>query len=74
MTVYELVERLNGEIVSNKAYVRVDGAPVVVGVVGERALELTEEGVALAAKLDTPKPASTKRGFRNKPADVTGEE
>lgn len=74
MTVYELVEHLNGEIVSNQAYVRVDGKVIVVGRVGIDALELTEEGVALAAKLDTPKPAAVKRGFRNKPADVTGEE
>lgn len=69
MTVYELVAHLNGEIVSNKAYVRVDGKVLEVGSVTTGDLELNEEGVALAAKLDTPKPAAVKRVGRK--ADLT---
>lgn len=71
MNVYELVEHLNGELVSNKAFVRVDGKSITVGVCSSDALEFTEEGVALAATLDIP-PAA-KRG-RNKPAETVGEE
>lgn len=61
MNVYELVERLNGEIVSNKAQVLVDGKHIIVGVVGETELELTPEGAELAISLEgVPKKRSRK--------------
>jgi hypothetical protein len=50
MTVYDLVDLYEGEIVSNKAQVRIDGEWIVVGHVVGDAFELTAEGEELAAK------------------------
>lgn len=50
MNVFDLVEALDGEIVSNKAKVRVDGEFVVVGRVMGDEMCLTEEGEQLAAE------------------------
>lgn len=51
MNVFELVEALDGEIVNNKAKVRVDGEFVVVGRVMGDEMSLTEAGEQLAADL-----------------------
>lgn len=64
MTVYELVESLDGEIVNNKAKVRVDGEFVVVGRVMGDEMSLTEEGAQLAADL-----AGKKSGKKSKGAE-----
>jgi hypothetical protein len=50
MNVYDLVDKLGGEIVANKARAVVDGAVVIIGELKEKGLELTEEGVQLAEK------------------------
>ena len=55
MDVYELVDALGGDIVSNQAVVRIDDEPVVVGEIIDNAFQLNEAGKAIAAK---QKPAS----------------
>jgi hypothetical protein len=65
MTVYDLVDLYEGEIVANKAQVRVDGEWIVVGHVVGDAFELTADGEELAAKsADAPK-----RGRKKKEPD-----
>lgn len=61
MTVYELIEKLDGFILMNKAHVTVDGVEVVVGYF-EDGVELvfTPEGTELAAKYENA-PAKTPR-------------
>lgn len=54
MDVYELVEKLGGEIVSNKAIVIIDGEPVEVGGIIDNELKLNEKGVELAGKQKAP--------------------
>ena len=54
MDVYELVEKLGGEIVSNKAVVIVDGEPVEVGGIIDNEFKLNEKGVELAGKQKAP--------------------
>lgn len=61
MTVYELVEALDGEIVNNKAKVRVDGEFVVVGRVMGDEMSFTEEGEQLAASLADKKSKKPKK-------------
>ena len=50
MNVYELVDVLSGDIVSNKAIVRVDDEPIVVGEIIDNEFQLNAVGKALAAK------------------------
>lgn len=50
MNVYELVEKLDGEIVLNRARVRVNGEIVVVGQVDGFQMAFTEAGARLAAE------------------------
>lgn len=51
MTVYDLIEKLDGFILMNKAHVTVDGEDVVVGYFHEGVdLVFTPEGTELAAK------------------------
>lgn len=57
MDVYELIEQVGAEIVSNRATARVDGKHVVVAEVVGNEFVLTEEGQALAGTL---KPAKAK--------------
>lgn len=66
MDIYQLLDKLGGEIVSNKAIVRIDDEPIEIGGVVGNEFQLNEAGIALAAKhsSDTSpskKPASTKR-------------
>jgi hypothetical protein len=47
MTVFELMERLGGEIVMNRVRVMIDGKIVVVAILNEQEWEYTEDGQAL---------------------------
>ena len=67
MDIYQLLEKFNGEIVSNKAVVRIDDEPVEIGSIINNEFQLNEQGKELAEvhkKSSEPakvKPASTKR-------------
>tara|TARA_B000000532_G_C18642521_1_gene308936 strand:+ start:275 stop:550 length:276 start_codon:yes stop_codon:yes gene_type:complete len=62
MDIYKLLEKLDGEIVSNKAMVVIDGDPVEIGGIVDNEFQLNERGMELAAAhKDSPAPASTKR-------------
>jgi hypothetical protein len=47
MTVFELMERLGGEIVMNRVRVMIDGQAVIVAILNEQEWEYTEAGQAL---------------------------
>jgi len=67
MDIYQLLEKLGGEIVSNKAVVRIDDEPVEIGGIVNNEFQLNERGMELAASHKnssvsaTAKSASTKR-------------
>ena len=67
MDIYQLLEKLDGEIVSNKAVVRINDEPIEIGGIIGNEFQLNEKGKELAAvnKSSTAKPkakpASTKR-------------
>lgn len=61
MDVYQLLEKLNGEIVSNKAIVQVNNEPLVVGEIVDNEFQLNEAGLALAGTSSSKKSVSTKR-------------
>jgi hypothetical protein len=48
MTVFELIDRLNGQILANKARVTVNGVSVIVGRYEGDKMVFTDEGRALA--------------------------
>jgi len=79
MNVYDLVDKLGGEIVANKARAVVDGAVVIIGELKEKGLELTEEGVQLAEK-HAPKAtpvtakAAPKKRARNTDGTLKGDD
>lgn len=54
MDVYELVEKLGGEIVLNRARVRVNGEIITVGRIDGMQMVFTEEGTQLVAQLEKP--------------------
>jgi hypothetical protein len=47
MTVFDLMERLGGEIVMNRVRAMIDGKIVVVAILNDQEWEYTEEGQAL---------------------------
>ena len=57
MDVYELVDALGGDIVSNQAVVRIDDEPIVVGEIIDNTFQLNEAGKAIVAK-QKPAPAT----------------
>lgn len=61
MNVFELVEALDGEIVNNKAKVRVDGEFVVVGRVMGDEMCFTEDGEQIAAGMGDKESAKKKK-------------
>lgn len=63
MDIYQLLKKLNGEIVSNKAVVWIDGEPVEIGGIVDNEFKLNEKGLELAAANEdsTPKPVKKKR-------------
>tara|TARA_B100000212_G_C27161126_1_gene441749 strand:- start:371 stop:637 length:267 start_codon:yes stop_codon:yes gene_type:complete len=56
MDVYQLLKKLNGEIVSNKAIVIIDGEPVEVGGIVDNEFKLNEKGLELAEANQDSKP------------------
>jgi len=68
MNVYELIEKMGGEICRGRARVRVDGQIIVVGTLNGDDMMFTEEGRKLAA--DAPKPAVEDQKKRGRPAKV----
>ena len=66
MNVYELVEKMGGEICRGRARVRVDGKIVVIGQLNGDDMMFTEEGRQLLA--DTPKPTAEETKKRGRPA------
>lgn len=65
MDVYQLLKKLNGEIVSNKAIVIIDGEPVEVGGIVDNEFKLNEKGLELAEANKDSKPEKRIRA-RNK--------
>ena len=65
MDVYQLLKKLNGEIVSNKAIVIIDGEPVEVGGIVDNEFKLIEKGLELAGANEDSKPEKRIRA-RNK--------
>lgn len=61
MTVYELVEKLGGEICRGRAKVRIDGEWIILGTLNGDDMIFTEEGRKLAAQPDVL-PAKKKPG------------
>lgn len=66
MTVYDLISKLNGEIVRGRARVRTPEGYVIVGRLNGDEMTFTEDGRKLAAE---QKPKASRR---TKPADVAG--
>ena len=54
MDVYQLVEKLGGEIVSNKAVVTIDGETLEIGGIINNEFTLNEAGAELAEKYKAP--------------------
>lgn len=69
MNVYELVEKMGGEICRGRARVRVDGKVVVIGHLNGDDMMFTEEGRQLLA--DTPKPTAEEPKKRGRPGKST---
>jgi hypothetical protein len=61
MTVYELTEKLGGEICRGRAKVRIDGTWIVLGTLNGDDMIFTEAGRQLAAQQDQ-EPAKKKTG------------
>lgn len=68
MTVYDLVEKLGGEVCRGKARARIDGQWVILGQLNGDDMVFTEEGRALAAEDSEETPR--KRGRPAKTAIV----
>lgn len=68
MTVYDLVEKMGGEICRGRARVRIDGQIVIVGQLNGDDMMFTEEGRKLMA--GTPKTAAEEPKKRGRPAKV----
>lgn len=77
MNIHDLMARVDGQILANKARAMVDGQSVVIGVFEGSELVFTEAGKALAdresnivaeGKQDAPKPRKTKAAAEPAPA------
>jgi len=77
MDVYELVEKLGGEIVRGRARVRQGKEYTIIGEITPNGMVFTPAGAALAQEHDSPKPeakpAATKRSRKPKVADMDTE-
>lgn len=74
MNVYELVEKLGGEIVRGRARVRQGKEYVILGTLTPDGMVFTQEGAALAEEMRTEKPApAPKRTRKAKAADTEAE-
>ncbi len=70
MTVFELIDRLNGQILANKARVTVNGVSVVVGRYEGDKMVFTDEGRALADAESNTKAAEAEKPARKAKAAV----
>lgn len=66
MTVYELVEKLGGEIVRGKARIRRGQEYIVIGYLNGDNMDFTAEGRQLAAGTEPKQEEAPKRGRRPK--------
>lgn len=75
MDIYQLVEKLSGEIASNKAVVIVDDERLVVGEVLDNTFQLNETGIALVATLSSnPTSSATRKRARNSDGTLKGDD
>lgn len=73
MNIQELMDRVGGQILANKARATVGGQSIVIGVFKDNELVFTEAGKALADREDNtidvaPKPTKTKAAAKAAPA------
>lgn len=68
MTVYELVEKLNGEVVRGQARIRQGREYIILGRLNGDNMEFTNEGRVLAADMAPKQEEAPKRG--RKPKEV----
>jgi hypothetical protein len=64
MTVYELVEKLGGEICRGRARVRINSDWIILGILNGDDMIFTEEGRRLAAEQNTEPPKEKKKAGR----------
>ena len=67
MNVYDLIEKLGGEVVRDRARVNHEGKTCLVGRVTPEGMVMTEEGKRLVDKVSAPKPTPAKKKAK-KPA------
>lgn len=68
MTVYELLEKMNGEICRGRARVRVGGEIIVIGQLNGDYMEFTEAGRKLASPEDSAEIVAETKPKRGRPA------
>ena len=73
MDIYQLLEKLNGEIVSNKAMVVIDGETVEIGGIVDNEFKLNEKGLELAGANQDSKPKKRVRA-RNEDGTLRGDD
>ena len=73
MDIYQLLEKLNGEIVSNKAMVVLDGETVEIGGIVDNEFKLNEKGLELAGANQDSKPEKRVRA-RNEDGTLRGDD
>lgn len=73
MDIYQLLEKLNGEIVSNKAMVVIDGETVEIGGIVDNEFKLNEKGLELAGANQDAKPEKRVRA-RNEDGTLRGDD
>ena len=73
MDVYQLLKKLNGEMVSNKAMAVVDGETVEIGGFIDNELKLNEKGLELAKANQDSKPEKRIRA-RNEDGTLKGDD
>lgn len=73
MDIYQLLEKLNGEIVSNKAMVVIDGETVEIGGIVDNEFKLNEKGLELAGANQDSKPEKRVRA-RNEDGTLRGDD
>lgn len=73
MDVYELVEKLGGEIVRSRARVRDGKQYIILGEITPNGMVFTPAGAALAQANEVKKPTPAKRSRKPKVADMDTE-
>ena len=73
MDVYQLLKKLNGEMVSNKAMAVIDGETVEIGGLIDNEFKLNEKGLELAGANQDSKPEKKVRA-RNEDGTLKGDD